>query len=158
MECEQHKNMDIDEYKKKISNFASRFELPCFIINTLSLFCYKGWYYCYCNNDANKKTCLMCTIPGDFNEFELKLHDHILGYDYLKKYREKLYPLLLQIFRQKKDCVCCFLHQEYENKGSHWWDGTTWSVSVSESVRYNEKLQRDQQKKKKELGPFPPDV
>ena len=88
----------------------------------------------------------MCTIPGDFDEFELKLHNHILDYDFLKKCHEKLYPLLLQIFRQKKVCICCFLHQEYENKGRNWWDGTTWSVSVSESVRYNEKLQRDQQK------------
>ena len=78
MEYEQHKNMNINEYKKKNSNFAGRFELAYFIINTLSHICYKGWCYCYCSNDGNKKTCLMCTILGDFDEFELKLHDQIL--------------------------------------------------------------------------------
>ena len=114
MECQEHQTMNMDSCEKKTSNFGSKFKLACFLLDILSHISYNSWYYCYCNFSDK---CLMCRIPNIFDEIEKNIYDDVLGYNFLEKYHQQLYPLLLQIFVQKKDCICCFLHQEYENKG-----------------------------------------
>ena len=43
---------------------------------------------------------------------------------------------------KKKDCVECF-QGEYKFSGRDWHTGKYWSIPLSESIRYNERIQVD---------------
>ena len=50
MECE-HKHMTKEEFDKETCQFKNRFDLYYFLLNTLLLIMYNGYYYCFCNEE-----------------------------------------------------------------------------------------------------------
>ena len=60
----------------------------------------------------------------------------------LKGYHQKLVPYLNQLFHENKNLLCCFLDSEYK------YSRETWIVSLSESIKYTEKLKSDEIKRK----------
>ena len=73
-----------------------------------------------------------------------KIFDH----NFVKWYHCKLCYELIQLFQEKKECVECF-QGEFEFHGRDWHTGKTWSVTLSDSIHYTEKLQLDKLKHKK---------
>ena len=51
-----------------------------------------------------------------FSDFEHDLDNNMLDLYFLNEYHSELYFHLNGLFHVKKDCICCFLHQEYEYK------------------------------------------
>ena len=51
----------------------------------------------------------------------------------------KLYCYLIQLFNEKKDCIYCFLHQEYTYGGRDWYLGEKCCVGLEDSLRYDKK-------------------
>ena len=56
------------------------------------------------------------------------------------------------MFKEKKDCINCFIHSEYSYSGCDWMSGETWSVDLREQLEYERKIKLD--KKKEVLGSF----
>ena len=50
---------------------------------------------------------------------------------------KKLHPYLIQPFNEKKNCIDCFLHQEYTYGGRDWYLEETWSIGLEDSLRYD---------------------
>ena len=67
---------------------------------------------------------------------------------FLKDYQSKLYYHLQELFYVNIESLYCFLLDEYTYKGRDWYTGETWSVSLSDSIRYQEKIKMDEIKKK----------
>ena len=60
--------------------------------------------------------------------------------------RKKLYLFLIQLFNEKKNCIDCFLHEEYTYSAYDWYLGETWSIGLEYSLRYDEKVQLDKKR------------
>ena len=75
----------------------------------------------------------------------------MFDYNFFNLEHKKLHPYLIQPFNEKKNCIDCFLHQEYTYGGRDWYLGETWSIGLEDSLRYNEKFN---QIKKEDLGGF----
>ena len=71
---------------------------------------------------------------------------------FLNLEHKKSYVYLIQLCNEKKNCIDCFLHQEYTYGGCDWYLRETWSIGLKNSLRYDEKIQVD--KKKEDLGGF----
>ena len=71
-------------------------------MNTLLQNTYNGWFYCYCE-DTGK--CLMCRIPQIFDEFEKMHEENMFDEKFLNLEHGKLYGYLIQLFKEKKDCI-----------------------------------------------------
>ena len=72
----------------------------------------------------------------------------MLDVDFFSCYFSKVCFQLNQLFDEKLDAVCCFLHQESEHKGRDWRSGETWSISLSHNIYYNERIKIGQLKAK----------
>lgn len=55
---------------------------------------------------------------------------------------------LMELFDENKSCIDCLLYHEYTFSGRNWNTGETWSVPLSESIRYNERIKINQLKEK----------
>ena len=104
-------NQEIIENPHKAS-----FDLVYFILNTLNLIQSNGYWYCYCNEENDKK-CILCTIPTNFYDFENDVDKKMFNIDFLKFYHSKLCHELRRLFDEDKSTIECFLHQECEFKG-----------------------------------------
>ena len=111
-----------------------------------------GGYYCYCQD--NEK-CKIFTIPIIFSGFEKGVENNIIYYKCLFWYYSKLCKELIQLFNDKKEYIECF-QGEYKFGGRDWHTGEYRSLLLSESIRYNEKIQVDWLKREK-LS-IPPDT
>ena len=90
----------------------------------------------------------MCRIPQIFDGFEKKYEKNMLDEKCLSLEHEKLYGKLIQLFKEKKDCIDCFIHSEYTYRACDWNSGKTWNVALREQLEYNRKMKLDQKKKK----------
>ena len=88
-------------------------------------------------------------IPRIFDGFEKKYTEKMFDYNFFNLEHKKLYPHLIQLFNEKKNCINCFLHQECTYGGRDWYLGETWSIGLEDSLRYDEKIKLD---KKRRLG------
>ena len=91
----------------------------------------------------------LCVIPTIFFEFEKDIEKNIFDLNFLYSYHSKLCFQLNQLFDEDKTATECFLHSEYEFRGRDWTSGETWSVSLSDSIRYDEKIELCQLREKK---------
>ena len=89
----------------------------------------------------------------DSNNFEKDVENNIFDYKFLFYYYAKLCKELIQLFNNKKECIECF-QGECEFSGCDWHTDEYWSILLSESIRYNEKIQVDRLKCEK--LPLPP--
>ena len=97
----------------------------------------------------------MCKIPKIFTNFINDIDSNIFDYEFLYFYYTKLTKELLKLIdRNRKNCIDCFLN-EYVFGGRDYSTATSWSIPLSESIRYTEKIQIDQLKREK--LPLPPD-
>ena len=90
----------------------------------------------------------MCRIPQTFDGFEKKYEKNMLDEKILSLEHGKLYGYLIQLFKEKKDCIDCFIHSEYTYRGRDWNSGKTWNVALWEQLEYNRKMKLDQKKNK----------
>ena len=157
MECE-HKNLNQEQFNKKIRSFKRRKDLYFFLMNTFNLILFNGYYYCFCDKEdkkmPNKKNCPLCQIPAIFSNFERDLENNMLDESFLWSYHEKLIFHLQEIFDTDKSALCCFLDDKFYYRGRDWRTEETWSVSLSKQIDYQEKIKKDKARKKV-LGPFP---
>lgn len=51
------------------------------------------------------------------------------------------------MFKEKKDCIDCFIHSEYSYSGCDWMSGETWSVDLREQLEYERKIKLDKKKR-----------
>ena len=94
-----------------------------------------------------------------FYDFEDDLEKNMFDELFLKDFNEKLYHHSMELFDTNKSAVCSFLDSEYHYGGRDWHTGETWSVPLSEQMRYEENIKINQMKKKKkktQLGLFLP--
>ena len=149
MECPCHYPMTKDEFKKEIliGQKKSRFDVIFFVLNTLHQIQSSGYLYCYCD-EKKKLKCQLCGIPTILLEFEKDTEKNMFDLDLLHFYYSKLCFKWNQLFDEDKTSADCFLHNGYEFKGRDWTSGETWSVSLLESLRYNEKIKFAQLKTK----------
>ena len=82
----------------------------------------------------------MCSIPVIFTDFEKDVERNLFDVNFLFNHYTKLCHKLLELFYQKKDCIECF-QGKYEFGVRNWDTGEYWSVTLSESIWYNERLQ-----------------
>ena len=75
---------------------------------------------------------------------------------FLGSYHSKLVFHLQEIFDTDKSALCCFLDDEFYYRGRDWRAEETWSISLSKQIDYQEKIKKDEAKKKV-LGRFPPE-
>lgn len=137
MEC-THTKTNKEEFNQKITIFNSRYDLYFFLMNMLLLIQNNGFYYCY----WEAKKCQICNINDHFVHFEHDMRKNIFNEHCLKGYHQKLVPYLNQLFHENKNFLCCFLDSEYK------YSRETWIVSLSESIKYTEKLKSDEIKRK----------
>ena len=151
----KYENITDEEFKNHplVGKDKSRFELVYFILNTLHHIFDSGYWYCYCQKRRGK--CQMCKIPKIFTNFINDIDSNIFDYEFLYFYYTKLTKELLKLIdRNRKNCIDCFLN-EYVFGGRDYSTATSWSIPLSESIRYTEKIQIDQLKREK--LPLPPD-
>ena len=91
-----------------------------------------------------KLKCQLCVIPTIFLEFEKNIEKNMFDIDFLYSYYSKLCFQLNQLFDEDKTAAECFLHGEYKFRGRNWTSGETWSVSLSDSIHYDEKIKLGQ--------------
>ena len=107
----------------------------------------------------------MCKIPEIFTNFINNIDNNIFEYEFRYFYYTKLTKELLKLIDYNikiayirliiyKDCIDYFLNG-YVFRGRDYSTATSWSVSLSESIRYTEKVQIDRLKREK--LPLPPD-
>ena len=89
-----------------------------------------------------------------FYDFETHLKEKILHESFLKDYNQKLYYHLIEHFNTNKCATCLFLGTEYSQGGKDWQTGKIWSNSLSDSMKFDEAVERNKIEKK--LKPFPP--
>ena len=82
------------------------------------------------------------------NNFEKDIEKNIFDYSFLFWHYTNPCSELLQLYDKKKDCVECF-QGEYKFSGRDWHTGKYWSIPLSESIRYNKRIQVDWLKSKK---------
>ena len=132
----------------------SRFDLEYFILNTLYHISNSGYWHRY-SQSPDKGKCQMCKTPTIFSNFSRDIEHNIFDYDFLFFYYTKLFKELLKLIDHgKMDCVECFSN-EYTFRGRDYSTATSWSIPLSESIQYNEKIQIDRLKQEK--LPLPPD-
>ena len=105
-------------------------------------------YYC-----QNKQKYQICVIPKYFSDFEKDVEKNIFDYNFLFWYHTKLCKELIKLFDHKKGCAECF-QGEYKFRRCDWYKGEYWSINLSDSIHYNEKIQTDWLKREK--LPLPP--
>ena len=105
-------------------------------------------YYC-----QNKQKYQICVIPKYFSDFEKDVEKNIFDYNFLFWYHTKLCKELIKLFDHKKGCAECF-QGEYKFRHCDWYTGEYWSINLSDSIHYNEKIQTDWLKREK--LPLPP--
>ena len=52
-------------------------------------------------------------IPLIYHDFEEKLCENIMNHDFLMSYNLKLFANFSKIFRERRESICCFLHDKY---------------------------------------------
>ena len=79
-----------------------------------------------------------------FTDFVNDIDNNIFDHEFLYFYYMRLTKELLKLsgHKKKKDCIECFLN-EYVFGGRNYTSATFWSVPLSESIRYTEKIQID---------------
>ena len=82
----------------------------------------------------------MCSIPIIFNDFKKDVERNLFDVNFLFNYYIKLCHERLELFNHKKDCIECF-QGEYKFGGRDWYICEYWSVTLSESIQYNEQSQ-----------------
>ena len=102
----------------------------------------------------NKQKYQICVIPKYFLDFEKDVEKNIFDYNFLFWYHTKLCKELIKLFDHKKGCVESF-QGEYKFRRCDWYRGEYWSINLSDSIHYNEKIQIDWLKREK--LPLPPD-
>ena len=60
----------------------------------------------------------------------------------------------MELFDENKCALCCFLGDQYHYKRRDWYSGSTWDVSLSESMKYEDDLKINQMKEKKNKTTF----
>ena len=124
-----------------IGKDKTRSELVYFILNTSHHIANSGYWCCYCQNRRGK--CQMCKIPKIFTDFVNDINNYIFDYEFLYFYYMTLTKQLLKLIdHKKKDCTECYLN-EYVFGGRYYTTVIFWSVPLSESIRYTEKIQID---------------
>ena len=90
--------------------------------------------------------------PSNFQWVGKKKHkEKMLNEKLLNLEHKKLYLFLINLFNEKKNCIDCFLHEEYRYGACDWYSGETWSIGLGYSWRYDEIVQLD---KKEDIGEF----
>ena len=94
MEC-KHKYLTKEQFDKETCQFKNRFDLYYFLLNTLSLITYNGYYYCFCGEEKffkkKQERCFICQITIIFSDFESDLSKNMFNENFLKDYQSKLY-------------------------------------------------------------------
>ena len=75
-----------------------------------------------------------------FYDFEDDLVKNMFDELFLKDYNEKLYHLSMELLDTNKCAICSFLDSEYHYVGRGWQTEETWSVPLSEQMRYEENI------------------
>ena len=83
-----------------------------------------------------------------FANFQYDLYKNIFDLDFLSRCHTNLYHYLNQLFDIKKNCICCFLHEEYRYKLKDWFTGKTWTISLTDCIEHREKIDIDKIRKK----------
>ena len=81
--------MTKEEFDRETCQFKNRIDLYYFLLNTLSLIKYNGYYYCFCNEKKtgkNKKQerCLIYQILIIFSDFESDLSNNMFNEKFLR--------------------------------------------------------------------------
>ena len=106
----------------------TRFDLVFLLLNVLHHVQSNGYWYCYFwygEGEKKVRKCQMCTIPIIFSDFEMDVDNNMFDVDFLNDYYSKVCFQSNQLFEEKKDAVCCFLHQVFAHKGRDWRSGET---------------------------------
>ena len=147
----EHKNLMQSQFDKKKGTLF-------FLMNVLNLTTYNGHYYCFSDEEkkrtSNEKDCPLCQIPLIFCDFEKDLRSNMFNEKFLWEYHNKLIFHLQKMFEIDKSALYCFLDNEFHYHGRDWHRGETWNISLSEQIKYQEKLKMNGGRKKV-LGPFP---
>ena len=86
----------------------------------------------------------ICMIPLIYYDFKEKLCENIMNHDFLMSHNSKLFANLSKIFRERRESICCFLHEKYS------YSVTTRSGGVN-YVSFSEMMQREENQKIKEI-------
>ena len=151
----KYENITDEEFKNHllVGKNKTRFELVYFILNTLHHIVNSGYWYCYCQNRRGK--CQMCKTPKLFTKIMEDIDNNMFDQEFLLFHYTKLTKKLLKLIdHDKKECINSFLN-EYVLGGRDCNTATSWSVPLSESIQYTEKIQIEQLKREK--LPLPPD-
>ena len=137
----EYSTMGKEAFKELIlvGKLKTRYEIVYFILNTLHRIEKSSFWYCYCEHLENGGKCIICSIPIIFNDFEKDVERNLFDVNFLFNYYTKLCHKLLELFNKRKDCIECF-QGEYEFGGRDWYTGEHCSVTLSQSIWYNEQL------------------
>ena len=132
--------MSKEAFKELIlkGKLKTRYEIVYFILNTLHYIKKSSFWYCYCDHLENGDKYKMCYISIIFNDFEKDIKRNLFDVNFLFNYYTKLCHELLELFDQKKKIV---LNAFRVSTSLVVETGTLVSVTLSESIRYNERLQ-----------------
>ena len=95
-------------------------------------------------------------IPLIYHDFEEKLCENIVNHDFLMSYNLKLFANFSKIFCDRRESICCFLHDEYSYSVRTCSGGVNY-VFLSEMTQREENQKMREIKKKihkKFLQPF----
>ena len=74
-----------------------------------------------------------------FCDYEKDIYNNVLDVEFFNCYYRKLCFQLNQLFYEKKDVICCFLHHEFEYKGR---DPRSGTLVVSSCQKKSSSLKR----------------
>ena len=140
MVSEHCTKMNKNEFEKEIleNPERTRYDLVYFILNTFHLIVSNGYWYCYCNNE-NEKKIKLCTIPTIFFDFESDIDKNMFNISFLNFYHSRLCHELSQLMMKTKVPSSAFFTKNMNSGGETRHLGKP-EVSVSETIRYSEKL------------------
>lgn len=82
----------------------------------------------------------MCIVLMMFCDYKNNIYNNMFDVEFLYCYYPKISIQLNQLFDEKKDAICCFLHQEFEYKVRDPRSGKAWSIPMSENTWYIKKI------------------
>ena len=108
------------EFEKKTCLFEDRHHLAVFLLNVILNIQCEWTGFCQCKRH---ETCLVCQAKIYYQNYQYKIYEHSLDFNFLAKLRENLYRNMLKLLTLDNLFVCRIINKKYKYFHRDWFTG-----------------------------------